>query len=199
MAAVSAAEVDPRLKELARKADMAKLLRTLARNWPWVIAGVGLLWIAGVVIWMLLTPTPVVPPKGAMPIPMPVKKAPPVVPVKTEPKVEPAAVPEPPKAIEAPVEVKAFDEPAPLVPVADKPSAKNNHKEEVAINKWRLKMKNDLAFLDSRLTGELEQFRPALNTLAGDVEAVNNAQGQQSTEDRLKALKAKIETASETR
>ena len=72
-------------------------------------------------------------------------------------------------------------------------------KEEVAINKWRLKMKNDLALLDARLSGDLEQFRPALNTLSRDIEDVNNPQGQQSTEGRLNALRAKIETASETR
>jgi eukaryotic-like serine/threonine-protein kinase len=212
----SAADLDPRLKELARKADRTKLLRTLARNWPWVLAGLGLLWIAGVVIWMLLTPTVPVPP----PVSVPIKKvaAPvPVVPVKAAPVPAPEPEPAPAPKAEEPIEVKPFEEPAAAVPPAEVPAEKPAEKpaktekadrpprdtskaalkEETALNAWRLKMKNQIAVLDSRLTGTLDQFRPALNVLSSDIEHVTTTQGQQSAEGRLKSLKEKVEKESE--
>ena len=217
MTALNSAELDPRLKALARKADLAKFLRTLARNWPWVLAGIGLLWILGVVIWMLATPAVPVP---HAPIPIPIKKAPPpAAPVKVEPppaepaRAEPAPEPTPaptpePTAeptpapaepvtekTEDPVEVKAFEDPAAAAPPRRDPAKVAALKEEKALDRWRLEMRNQISFQDSRLTGDLDQFRPAMNAINADVANVTNAQGQQSLEGRLKDLKAKIEQA----
>lgn len=194
MTALGTAELDPRLKELARKGDLTKLLRSAARNWPWVLASLGLLFIVAVVIWMLVTPTVPRPAPTAIPIPAP--KKPPPTPVKVAPPV---------KAEPAPVEaVEAAPKPEePVAPVVAAPAEKHDpgkaaaRAAETAINKWRLKLKNDLALLDARLSGELEHFRPALNALAADIENVNNAQGQASAEARFATLKDKIEAASE--
>ncbi len=205
----SDSEIDPRLKELARKADLAKLLSQLARNWPWVLGGVGLLWIVGVVIWMLLIPAVPTPLPAPIPIPKQALAVPAPAPPPEEPKVEAAApppVPEPAAPEPAPLPAADVEEDAPadLRPAAPveavaekKEPVKGGLKEEVALNKWRLKMKNDMALLDARLTGDLDVFRPALNNLAADVEDVNNAQGQQSTTDRLRDLREKIGKASE--
>ena len=69
--------------------------------------------------------------------------------------------------------------------------------QEKAINKWRLDIKNDLAVLDSKLFGDLESFRPAVNQLSADVEQVSNPQSMQSATDRFRALLAQIDAAAE--
>ena len=199
-------EVDPRLKELARKADLAKLLSQAARNWPWIVAGVGVLWILGVVFWLVLSPPVPSTVPGPIPILVPVpKKAAGVVPsappeekkVEVAPAEPPAPAPPAPATEDedAPVDLKPAE--APVAAVEKKEPVKGGLKEEVALNKWRLKMKNDIALLDARLTGDLDVFRPGLNNLAADVEDVNNAQGQASTTRRLRDLREKIEKASE--
>ena len=194
--------LDPRMKELARKADLAKLLSKIARNWPWVLAGVGLLWIVAVVIWMMLTPT--VPPQ----VDVPLKKipAPIVTPVKAAPKVEPKLEPEKPvqEKVEEPVEVKPFEEPAAVAPVekpdkAPKPDGKVAAalKKETELNKWRNNIKGDVAQLDSRVSEGLEYFRTPIQKLGQDIEAVTDAEGQRDAEARYKSLKAKLEAATD--
>ncbi len=198
------AGLDSRLKELTRKGDLALLLRTATRNWPWVLAGFALLWVVGVVVWMRLTPNVPIPP--ATPFPGSVKKAAapvrvaPQIEVKREVPVEPGA-PKPSPPEPSPIEAPPLEAPAAAVAAPEKHDLARAPplKEEVALNKWRLKMKNELAVLDAQLSGNLEQFRPALNDLAFDIEGVNNPQGQQSTQDRLEALKVKFEHETESR
>ena len=178
-------QLDLRLKVLARKARLAKLFSVLARNWLWGLAVFGLLWVIGVG-WMVLTPAAVPPAQTSIPIRKP------LIPV-AKPKTELT-----PEKVELPPSAPALDEVDETVPTALKQDSREASPQQAAtLNQWRLKMKNDLATLDSRLTGELESLRPALNTLSADVEKVNNAQGQSSTAERFRVLKEKVDALAE--
>ncbi len=67
--------MEPRPSEFPRQAKMADFGRKVARNWPWVLASTVLVWIFGLVIWMLLTP-PAVPPPTSLPVPVPINTEP---------------------------------------------------------------------------------------------------------------------------
>ncbi|MFT3839584.1 MAG: serine/threonine-protein kinase [Myxococcaceae bacterium] len=69
---VSEAEVDPRLKDLARRADRAKWSRLLVQHWPWVAGVVAIVWVLGVAIYLIATPAP----SATMPQALPIKPKP---------------------------------------------------------------------------------------------------------------------------
>ncbi len=65
---VSASDVDPRLRDLARRADRAKLLRLAVQHWPWIAGVVAILWVLGVAVYLIATPSPTAPLPKALPL-----------------------------------------------------------------------------------------------------------------------------------
>jgi serine/threonine-protein kinase len=209
MTASSSAELDPRLKVLAAKADRAQLMSKVTRNWPWVVAALGVIWLMTVILYMSLS-GPVSQPASDKPLPIPVVKKPPpppglpplkaaVDPQKTAevPKpVEPVKPPEPPKPVEpAPPPPKpAAVEPAPP-PTPNPEIVPAQVHTEKSIATWRRKTLNDLMMLDADLTGpEREAYRPALNNLRSDVEATTTGEALERNAAHFAELRAKLAT-----
>ncbi len=212
---VSESEVDPRLRDLARRADRAKILRLAVQHWPWIAGVVAILWVLGVAIYLIATPAPgTTPPKPVMlPHPNPEVHGPPGPPLPLKPApdkpVKPAVVEEAPKpALEvAPPPEKppvAEEKPPPPAPVEEKkeekppaPPPEEKHAAHPAVDpdRFRSRMGDEIDAIEARLDEKLTtDYKPALENLRNQVNAAEPAQQHELTR-KLADLRKKIADA----